>query len=609
VLQHVLLRSISHADHPGETPAFEQLTFTFTTDGEEDEKRRPCVHVDEVAADRLRVRIGTDADSVAVAHDFNVRLRRLREKIPSESIYQSIEQVEGAGVSFIIKLSQPAPYRFFPLVEAGNVLFVLQVRSFRGPWIRMDPDNLKSVFGERSVIAAIEYRLPTGAERDVVEVLVRIRQSSGRESETSVYIPNVPIKLQDERFIARQVLQATPASVQRPPVALPQPPTATPLPPRVEPTSPAIAAFAFDSLRNQAEAIRRKAGPAARETFIFGRLEEFARLESSPKYKAAYRAIEQSYSNASVSGDDRFLFRLFANFASARLAGLNEATAAAEIPRAGAWSAAPAWNGQPRPSAAPLVEPVFDDSIWSWQQRLAAVAYNVGTHHAALHTRNGKEAFDSESLRRYYGNNLLLEVAGSYTTPHGSIAALAARDGVIAGFLPRSWEGLVIIRDGRLEVISALELTTAMLGGGKPRPLHIFSVPEDFAEFLELVRKNRISLVQGHLLTLRGKYDASANDTLSARRRVLMTGGGNDASSVAVVDFADSRDMTLRQCAKWLGSFDKDGTALNLDTGTWDFGRVYSDSRMRSLGVQTQSDAQLSNKFVFSRNVGSRNDG
>ncbi|MGH7486967.1 MAG: hypothetical protein ACREMY_15400, partial [bacterium] len=191
----------------------------------------------------------------------------------------------------------------------------------------------------------------------------------------------------------------------------------------------------------------------------------------------------------------------------------------------------------------------------------------------------------------------------SYTTPHGTIAALAARDGVIVGFLPRPWEGLVIIREGQAHVISVLELTTGILGEAKSKPLHIFSSPDDFAEFLDLVRKKRISMIQGHLLTLRGKFDASANDTLSARRRVLMTGIGNDAGSVAVIDFAESREMTLRKCARWLASFDKDGTAMNLDTGTWDYGRVYTDTRMRSIGVQTPSDEQLSNKFVFSRNV------
>jgi len=608
VLGNVVLKSIVYGDHQEEAPAFEQLTLTLHSDDDTEKGRLPCFRIEQVGANRLQLYLGAGAKKAEIAPDFGGRLRSLKEKVPSDSIYQSIEVSQDDDVSLVITLSQTAVYRVNYSLGPAAALIILQTRSHRGPWIRMDPAIVQSTFGERSAVAGIEYRLPGATEHDVVKLLLRIRQSSGRERLISVLVPNVPIKLQDERYIAGVALQQlSPADQQQP---SPSPHQMTPQPPsRAEAAGAGIAAFGYESLRNQAEAIRRKSGPSAREAFIFERLEAFARLEPSSKYKRAYRAIEESYSNANVSADDRFLFRLFANFASARLAVLNETAAAPEIPRAGSWEPTPTWNGQPRPAPPPLAEPVFEDSVWSWQQRQTAVVYNLGAHRAALHTRSAKEAFDSESLKRQYGNALVLEVAGSYTTPHSSIAALAARDGVIVGFLPRAWEGLVIIRDGRAQVVSALELSTAMLGQGRARRLQVFSVPEDFAEFLDLVRKNKLSFVQGHLLTLRGKYDSAANDTLSARRRVLMTGAGNDAGSVAVVDFADNRNMTLRQCAKWLGSFDRNGTALNLDTGTWDFGRVYSDSRVRSLGVETQSDEQLSNKFVFSRNVGSRNDG
>lgn len=594
VLQHVTLQSIGYGDHPTEAPAFEQVTFTFATRGEDD-GRVPCVRVDEVAAG-LRVTIGANRESVDIGKTFNSRLQHTLEKLPAGSIYESIEQTDGSGgVSFLIRLRRFAPYCFSSSVSSGTGLFFLKTRSFRSTWITMDPAVLKSVFGPKTVIGHIEYRLPSDAsDRTALDVAVRVRENSGLERpEMTVTVLNAPIRL--ENLIAEKVQQSEPGAAQP---TLEQP---SPAIPRADAQSP-ILLFALNGLQSQAEAIRHRTGASAAYAFVFNRLEEFAKLTPSAKYRAGYHAIEQSYSAANVSGDERFLYRLFANFASARLAALKDTSLPPELPRAGKWTLAE-WNGQARSLPPPQVEPVFDEPFWSWHQGIAAVSYNVGICRAALHDRSEK-GFDSESLNRLYGGRLVVEVAGSYTTADGSIAALAARDGVIVGFLPRPWEGLVVIRDGTARVVSVLELTSGMVGGARPTALRIFSSPDDFIEFLDLVRKNKISLIQGHLLTLHGKYDASANDTVRARRRVLITAAGSDASSVEVVDFSESREMTLRQCAKWLGGFDKDGTSINLDTGAWDFGRFYSpDGKVRNLGAQASSDERLSNKFVFSRKV------
>jgi hypothetical protein len=503
-------------------------------------------------------------------------------------------------VTFLVRFARPAPYRFSTSpVASGTALFTLYVPSFKGPWITMDPAIVKSVFGLR--ISHVDYRLPpTVSEREVVEVPVHVRQSSGLERSMSIVVPNVPIKLQDEKVIANLILQRLPAIMQTP--ANP-PPQAAAIAVKPQPKEAGVS-FALDVLQSEAEAVRRRSGAAAREAFLFQRLEEFARLATVQKQKESLRAIQQSYSTLNAAGDDRFLFRLFANFAAAKLATLKDApTVSPESPRSGAWGTAE-WSGVTRPVPPPLIEPVFDESIWTWQQKIAAVSYNLGNCRAALHARSGKEPFDSASLRRLYGNRLVLEVAGSYTSRDGTIAALAARDGVIVGFLPRAWEGLVIIHDGRIQVVSSLEVTAGMLGGEKHKRLQIFTSPDDFVEFLDLIRKNKVSVIQGHLLTLRGKYDTTANDTQAARRRVLMTRPGTDAGSVAVIDFADARDLTLRQCARWLSGFDREGTAVNLDTGAWDFGRLYAaDPNGRNVGIQTTSDEKLSNKLVFIRNV------
>jgi hypothetical protein len=594
---HLILRSIGYGDHKNEIPAFEQLTLSLFTPAGED-NAVACARVDEMASDQLRIIIGSAAQKVTTRSNFAERLDEIRKKLPAGSIYQSIEQGESRGVlSFLIRLSRPAQYRFNASVTSGTVLICLYVRSYKAAWIAMDPAIIKDIFGARGAIAHIEYRPPSGvSDHDSVDVPVHIRQTSGLETTVNVVVPNVAVKFQNESYLAELIRQKLPALLQPP---APQPPS----PPAAPEIRTGVASFELNALQNQAEAVRRRSGAGAREGYLCERLEAFARLPASRQSKSAYEAMEQSYATANVSPDDRYLFRVFANFASAKLADLDEDSLQPELPRAGAWASAD-WGGSPRPPAGPLVEPVFDEPLWSWRQGVAAVAYNVGSCRAALHVRGLKEVFSSDSVQRFYGSRLVLEVAGSYTTPDGNIAALAARDGVFVGFLPRSWEGLVIIRDGHVRVVSVLELTEEMLGGAKHKALHIFSSPEDFVEFLDLVRKNKVSLIQGHLLTLRGKYDGSANDKLRARRRVLMTGTGND-SSVGVIDFAEGRDMTLRQCARWLSGFDKEGTAVNLDTGAWDFGRFYGlgDGKPRNLGVQAVSDDRLSNKFVFSRNV------
>src|ERR1700742_4227485 len=110
LLAHVTLDSVDYSDHPDDGPAYEQLIFHFRSTTEQESDRSLCVHVDDVAADQLRVTFGATAIETRT---FPAALRRVHETLPSGSIYKTIVPAEGDNVSFLVRLSRTASYRFF----------------------------------------------------------------------------------------------------------------------------------------------------------------------------------------------------------------------------------------------------------------------------------------------------------------------------------------------------------------------------------------------------------------------------------------------------------------------------------------------------------------
>ncbi|HYM61388.1 MAG TPA: hypothetical protein VEZ11_10900, partial [Thermoanaerobaculia bacterium] len=588
---HVTLRSIVYSDHPAESPAFEQLTFILALAGPARKvDPLPCVRVEEIATESIQLTLDGCMAGAELAPEFTGSPERMRSVLPPGSILGDIEQQPpGTGTSFVIRFTRAPAYRIQTLpAGSGVVQFVLQARSFKAPWITVDPATVRRVMGLQPSLLKIEYRPPSmTSDQTSVDLPLRVILNSGGEITQTFAIPFADFRARDEASIvtlAQSLLKGAehagaPRDLQD-----------------AEPHDP-ITAFAFETMKKQAATIEQRSGTAVRNEYMFGQLEEFARLKPAREQVPALRRMEQSYASVQTAGDERYLLRLFANFASAKLQALGERAQPQEIP-GGQWTAGPKWTR----TRSPLVsdsEPFFDEPpFWRpWRKTQVATVYGLSAHRCSLHARRKGEAFDSEALRRKYGNSLALEIAGTYTSPDRSIAALAAVNGVLAGFLPRAWEGLAIIRDGRVQIVSVLSLTPDMLGEASGPCLHIFTSPDHFLQFLHHIRKNEVSFVQGHLLTLQGRYDASLNDTVRARRRALVTNAGG---AVEVIDFAGTREMTLRECGKWLSSFDAGGTAMNLDTGGWDFGRQYTaDGGLHNLGMEALTDERLSNKFVF----------
>jgi hypothetical protein len=602
------LRTIGYGDHPDAAPPFEQLTLAFRT---APATGVPCVAVDEERGG-TRLRIVIESANTTQAPELAPSLERVRRARHERSMFRdlSFETISPAAVAVVVDLQRGAPFRYFLFEDkSGERFFVIQVRSYRSSWTMMDPAVVRRVLTDTPV-PRVEYRLPeTLSDAETVDVPVRVTQR-GAVREYKLVVPNLELRLHDEGYLLdslRPSLRLLQQSVNPAPgPATTTTPATAAVPPVAgtveEAPTDAVAAAEYGGVIRRGTAIEKRSGHEARLRYVFTTLEAFARQRPLPKYIPAYRAIEQSYLKAVADADETYLLRLFTNFAAAKLLALGEKDGRPrpELPRPGIWTAPGArrrpvaygTNGGP--------QALFDDVFWSWRQSPTAVLYDLSSYRSTLATRGGSAPFTSDALQKEYGAKLYMEVAGTYTTREGSIVGLAIRDGNLVGFLPRPSEGLLLIKDGRVTILSVLDLTRAALGAGTDtRTLNIFESPEDFVAFLDLARTHRITVLQGHLLTLDGKYDASFNNTVRARRRVVLT-ASKPSLRLAVVDFAQQREMSLRETGEWLASAVPGATAFNLDMGGWDYGRVYdSGNRGISIAVQATSDKQLSNKLVF----------
>jgi hypothetical protein len=203
-------------------------------------------------------------------------------------------------------------------------------------------------------------------------------------------------------------------------------------------------------------------------------------------------------------------------------------------------------------------------------------------------------------IRRTY-DKLLLEVTGAYTSENECIVGLAFQQGQQVGFLPREWEGVLIIdADGKPQITSLADLREGDLNNnpGKGEPLAIFQNAEDFMKFIKIVGAKRLSFLQSHLLVHRGKYDDKLNRSAGAKRRVLAQ--FNDGTFAVINFFRD--DLSLHKCARILAEIGVQ-EAINLDSGSYDVCRIYNVNNVpyedRSYKNIEARENLISNKLIL----------
>jgi len=190
---------------------------------------------------------------------------------------------------------------------------------------------------------------------------------------------------------------------------------------------------------------------------------------------------------------------------------------------------------------------------------------------------------------------------GTYTSPLGMPAGLAiGREGVINPFL-QSWEGLILIQNGKIYLNSLFDLH---LGN---RSLHVAENFRDFQDFVRHVEAQGGALLQSHLLVYEGRsaLRAESNKRKMRRRVIFQTGDGG-------LHLFDSRDrrLSFEEVAGELIDKFKAEIAINLDMGGFNYFQHHKKSGKVEDLSELHQGVHLSNVLVidccFDQSLGSK---
>jgi hypothetical protein len=170
---------------------------------------------------------------------------------------------------------------------------------------------------------------------------------------------------------------------------------------------------------------------------------------------------------------------------------------------------------------------------------------------------------------------ILLGVPGTYTSPEGLVEGVVVHQQRVVQRDRRAWEGVLLIRSGRPEVLRA----TAELLDEKP---------------LARLAAGGASLIQGHLLVGDGEV-RPLKESPALRRRAVIT--RRDGSFVIVESLEPLRLADFASDLRTLGA----AQAMNLDMGTWSEGfyREPETGQVRPLGDDFRATDRQTNWLVL----------
>ncbi len=170
----------------------------------------------------------------------------------------------------------------------------------------------------------------------------------------------------------------------------------------------------------------------------------------------------------------------------------------------------------------------------------------AGRPYSWLSPRTARWAISLERPR-ISDDGILAAFAGTYTSPQNEVEGVVMVDGQLLREGAKPWAGLLIIRDGQVEVRQAP-------GGELSKRL------------LQQLRGQRASLLQGHLLVYQRKAQAFQSSPELPRRAIVV-----GAKTAAVVESQGA--VALQPFAQDLAEMGA-VAAMNLDMGGWSEGFV-----------------------------------
>lgn len=177
-------------------------------------------------------------------------------------------------------------------------------------------------------------------------------------------------------------------------------------------------------------------------------------------------------------------------------------------------------------------------------------------------------------------------VSGTYTSPFDLPVGLAVDKGNIVNPCMQSWDGLFLIdKNNKPQILNIRDVSLDF------EILNIRENIKDYSRFLEVLKRQKISVIQSHLLLYNDSIcvEKYAQQTLARRRVIFQTADGH----THIFDSLD-KQMTLFELAQYLQKNYAANRAINLDMGDYNYCKMFEN------GKEMQDRSVLRNGIVLS---------
>jgi len=189
-------------------------------------------------------------------------------------------------------------------------------------------------------------------------------------------------------------------------------------------------------------------------------------------------------------------------------------------------------------------------------------------------------------------NRIIL--TGTYTSPFAIPTGLCIINGEIINPALQKWNGLLILnKDRQLNIYSADDLTVDF------KDLKIKTNYNDYIDFVEKLKQDKLSVIQSHLILYKGNVLIENNpQEKKFRRRIIFQTADN---SIHIYDSFD-KEVTLFDIATSLHADFKAVSAINLDMGTYNFCKLFTNNTLSKNYSELGKNIIISNFMTIDYN-------
>lgn len=188
------------------------------------------------------------------------------------------------------------------------------------------------------------------------------------------------------------------------------------------------------------------------------------------------------------------------------------------------------------------------------------------------------------------GSSNRLIISGTYSSPFNMPVGLTIKEGKVVNPVIQKFDGLLIIGpDGKIHLTHIDELRYNL------KNLHIKTSFPDYMEFIDVATKDKLTVLQSHLIINNGMILFEDNPgQKKLRKRILFQ---TEDDGIHIYDSL-GKEQSLFEAAKFVKDKYKAFRAVNLETGTYNYCTLYKNNKLINLS-EFKNGVVISNLIVI----------